>query len=152
MNLSLKSFLLEYYTSNDEEYKKALLDYYKDKEFINELLSYDRQSSSHYGKSKIESSGNILIKYIENNDYVIIQGMISKTGKLNRNDVSDMREWLVKLEMSIQNGKTLLTSVNNFSGPFIEKLLRNNPSFNVEEMGKMSNQYGTWRTIKINNF
>jgi 5-hydroxyisourate hydrolase-like protein (transthyretin family) len=135
--------------SSQEEYNKSLETTY-DSDFINTINQYDELASQQIGKKPIiETTGNLFVKYIETNDAIYILGINSKSGKMERNDVEDMHNWIKKLEDKIKQGLKIYTSTNSNSEKLINNILKHNPSFKKEELGKETFNEGVWTNIVI---
>jgi hypothetical protein len=135
----------------EKEYSKILKSLYSP-DLVNEILYGEKVAKSLYhSKIKIETSGNIIIKYIETNKDIVILGMISKQGKATRDDVVDLRSWINTLEAKIAGGKTLYTDTNIYSERIISNILKRNPGFKVCEPMKYKFAEGEWSRVIIQN-
>src|SRR5271157_1930814 len=85
------------------------------------VLYGDKKTEKEYNaKTKYETSGNVIVKYIDIPYYILVLGIVSLKGKLIKRDVSYVQEWINRLEAEIRNGKTLQTSTNKNSERFID--------------------------------
>jgi 5-hydroxyisourate hydrolase-like protein (transthyretin family) len=135
--------------SSQEEYNKSLETTY-DSDFINTINQYDKLAEQQIGKKPIiETTGNLFVKYIETNDAIYILGINSKSGKMERNDIEDMHNWIKKLEDKIKQGLKIYTSTNSNSEKLINNILKRNPSFKKETLGEEVFNEGSWTNIVI---
>ena len=135
--------------SSQEEYDDSLKTTY-DNDFINTISEYDDLAEQQIGiKPTIETTGNLFVKYIETNDAIYILGINSKSGKMERNNIEDMHNWIKKLEDKIKQGLKIYTSTNSNSEKLINNILKRNPSFKKEELGKETFNEGVWTNIVI---
>jgi hypothetical protein len=135
-------------TSTLKEYDAVLDTMYKP-EFVEIIKDTDKSSEQHYGKSQIETTGNVYIKFIDTPQVIFILGMISKEGRLTREEAIDMKSWIGRLEDALKKGRRVMTSLNKFSGPFINRIIKRNPDIKMKRLGGFENDEGTWVTVEI---
>jgi len=114
----------------DQEYYKAILDYYGgDEDLLEYIKSGEGRAQSHFMsdiKTERSDNGNILIRYIQDdaNKIVAVLGLVSKTGKILRADLSNMKSWMNRLLEKLEDGYQLFTSANQFSKPLINRVFK----------------------------
>lgn len=129
-----------------EDYNDLLKSIYS-KEFSDLILSQDELLSDMMGKDPtVETTGNLYVKYLETPNDAFIIGLLSKSGKMKRDDVDDFKIWKTRLTKALEKGKTVYTSVNKFSRPLINKLIKD---YDVTSMGKLNFPDGEWETIMV---
>jgi len=135
--------------TSQEAYEEALLKNYSP-DFLKEIEQGDQIAEETFGQpATIETTGNLYVKYIETDDAVVILGINSKTGKLERSDVPDLKVWIELLEEKIKEGKTLYTSMNENSKKLIDNIMKRNPSFKYQEAGRIEFPEGEWVNVII---
>lgn len=98
-------------------------------------------------------SGNVFVKFIEGEDKILLLGIISKTGKMTKEDIPDMIEMYDILIEKINNGKDVYTSGNNNSMKLIKGLIRrakqNKINLKYDEEGEIA--FGDIDELKFKN-
>lgn len=145
-----KSFLLllqEAQETTNKEYEEVFSKLYPNDSFKQFIKQQDKMGEDYTGKkAKIETSGNLYYKTIETDDSYFIFGLISKSGRMNRKDIEDFKKGRQELIDKLESGKTIYTSVNDFSRPLLTKIL---DKYKVKSLGKMEFPEGTWETLII---
>jgi len=142
-----KQWLTEAKQVSVEEYNDLLKSIYSP-EFSEMILSQDEMLSDMMGEDPtVETTGNLFVKYLETPNEAFIIGLLSKSGKMKRDDVEDFRIWKTRLIKALDKGKEVYTSVNKFSRPLINKLIKD---YEVTSIGKLNFPDGEWETIMIN--
>lgn len=67
-------------------------------------------------------SSNFIVQWIESEHEIFIVGLVTRLGKLTREDTADVYEAINKLIDKMQEGKTLITSPNMKSIRLLEKV------------------------------
>lgn len=97
--------------------------------------------------------GNLVIRYLDNDDEIIISGFLSERGKIVRGNLKDIQGWMGDLLERMKEGATVIASLNKYSKPIMQRLLKD-----LEESGKRVRQdsfnvveYGTdsWETLAM---
>jgi hypothetical protein len=155
--LSSLILLTESQKANDKEYFKAIEDYYHSDELIGHIRVGEDQAKHITGNSTINTektdNDNVIVRWIEGNDTIVVLGIVSKTGKIERKDVSDLKKWMALLSDKIEEGKTVYTSPNNLSKPILMKVIDNlkekGLDISVEVFNSFSFNGITWEGFKI---
>ena len=116
-----------------EEYYVALENAYKDKfsteedfqKFMKFIKENDLQMSDHFGidlKVEKEDNGTLLLMYGENSTDVMLYGIVSTKGKMNRNDLSAINLWIDKLIKKMKEGKKFTTSPHELSARLLKHI------------------------------
>ena len=154
----IKNFkIFESQQSNDKEYFDAVANHY-DEDLIQDIREGERMAFSIAGVrnaiTEKTEGGNLLIRYVLGRKILCILGAVAKSGKMNRQDISDMKDWLNKAIDYLEDGYIIMTSPNNLSDPLITKLIKMaedkgleldvNSQQNVHQHGDM-----TWNSYMI---
>jgi hypothetical protein len=138
---------------SDEEFVEIFKEVYADDDLLNEqILSEQLVVHMTGGKfqTEISNDGKLAIRYLDSKEYVVISAMISTDKKMNRQHVQGIKELKSKLIDAFKAGKSLLTSLNNFSKPFIENILKEmeNSGYTVEKqsLGTVTKPDGVWES------
>lgn len=134
-----------------EEYDELLDKYWgKDGNFANSVKRGDEAIESMVGPAVVESSGNVLVKYTETEQAMYVFGMLSKSGRMTKEDQPDARLWLNRLaKVILKQGKTVLTSLNQFSRPMIDNLRKHNPEIQTYVVHESIGVGGAWTTVAL---
>jgi hypothetical protein len=127
----------------------AILDQTYTPEFAKIIKDCDKASEQQFGKADIETTGNIYIKFIDTPRVAFILGMISKEGRMTREELEDMKIWIKRLEDALNEGKKVMTSLNKFSTPFINRIMKRDPEVKMKKLGGFENEEGTWVTVEL---
>ena len=146
----------------DSDYRKLFHDFYVGKGLLSqpesdELEELTDQTISMMGLSpKVEQSdsGNTIVKYAFKGGDLLIIGIMTKSGKLDRTDLGDLKEWISKIANILKSGKKVISSPNPISGAMMKKvdeLLRQDGySLNKQEYGPShslgDSPYLNWQT------
>jgi hypothetical protein len=124
--------MTEVKASTRKEYDSYFDEYYKDKlskQDANFLKSLAKRSEEHVGLRDFHveksDSGNLIAQWAEKGDEIYIIGILSRHGKMRREDLDDLREWLDRMTEALFQGKTIITSPNEISGMFIDRIEKN---------------------------
>lgn len=123
----LKNFnIFEAVASTDNEYFDAVALHY-DEELIDMIKQGEQMAFRMTGSRKAitekTDGGNLLIRYCEGNNLLLILGAVTKTGKMNRQDIQDMNNWLNYAIEQLSEGIVIMTSPNELSEPLVKKLI-----------------------------
>lgn len=111
--------------STDDEYFAAVALHYGE-DLINSIKQGEQMAFRMTGsKAKTEKTdgGNLIIRYVEGDNMLLILGAVTKTGKMNRQDIQDMNKWLMYAVEKLSEGVTIMTSPNELSEPLVKKLI-----------------------------
>jgi hypothetical protein len=146
--------------SNIAKLKKIFCNTYEEYREINNKLynenfsslveEYDSQLEAMIGKrSKIENTGNVYVKYIEddNSGNLYILGLISKKGRFTKNDLPAILDWQRRLLEKIDEGKKIFTSLNQSSNLLFNSFIKRNPLIKKEILGTHEFQEGSWQSV-----
>lgn len=116
-------------TEEDKEYYDVLKKYYNnDEDLVNIIKEGEESAKQGFFGSEIKTeksdSGNTYIRYIEKGNKIGILGMISKTGRLVKGDVKNLKSWMSRLLEKIKDGYQVFVSANNFSKPIINRIIK----------------------------
>jgi hypothetical protein len=132
----IKKFkIFESLKSSDEEYYDAILNHY-DEDLLSKIKQGDQMAKSMLNSeitTEKTDGENLIIRYIENRNTIIILGAVSKTGKLNKGDIIDLNKWIEEASNKLIDGYTIMTSTNQLSKPLIDKIIKKveNKGFDV---------------------
>lgn len=124
---TLKQLLIEAVTNaSADEYYNALHAAYKTKfkneedvdTFIDFLKMNDEDSATNFGidfNIEKEDNGTLIVAYGENDQYVMLFGIVSAMNKMNRNDIPAINIWIDRLIEKMKEGKTFITSPHELS-------------------------------------
>lgn len=73
---------------------------------------------------EVSDSGNVTVKWAETDDDIYLIGILTKTGKLVKEDAPDLNEWIDRLTDKIAEGKSLVTTPNDVSILFVNRIKR----------------------------
>lgn len=125
--MNYNSILKEIKQSSEKEYTDALKDYYQDDTLMNLVLASEEMLGQFIDTSNIQTEktddDNLIIRYYEDEDQVIILGMISKTGKLARNELVELKVWMGRLKDKMKEGVPVISSMNNLSMPIFNRII-----------------------------
>lgn len=153
-----KIYLQEIKKATYKEYLNATKNYYDDDDFMELIIQGDDVAKHLTGNSNLKTektdSGNVIIRYAEGNNNIVILGMISKKGRMVREDLIDMKEWLGKLKQKMKDGFYLYSSFNENSRPFFDKIKKDLTAegYIVKEKEispKITFKDNTWRTVLV---
>jgi hypothetical protein len=127
--MNYTQILNEIQQSSTEEYTQALQAYYKGEDaLMNLILASEEQLGMFIDTDQIQTEktddGNLIIRYYEDDEQVIILGMISKTGRLNRNELVELQEWLGRLKEKMKEGVPVISSMNQLSMPIFNRIVK----------------------------
>ena len=164
-NNKYKEIITEIQKSSRSEYDEFFDDFYQDKlsKADYDFLMYNSKGSEQMlglKKFNVEKSdsGNIIVQWSEKDDIVYIIGILSRTGKVTRDDVDDMHEWLEKMSKALLDGKTIIASPNEVSILFINRLEKKiaalGKTMHKEQIGpefdfKHGDPLFKWKSFKI---
>ena len=120
-------------------YSELETDFLVNKKGVPELDQMAKMSKE-YGKRilgqhrevTIESDdGNMVASWLENDDMIMLIGILSRSGRMTKDNYKEVLDFLDYLEVAFDKGKTLMTSPNKRS----EKML-NNFIKRMKEKGK----------------
>lgn len=143
----LKSIFEAIISSDLDEYYDALILSYINQfssieetaDFINFLKDQDEQTSRMFNidiKVQKEDNGTLLIAYGENDQYIILFGLVSNKTKMNRYDIPAIKQWINNLIEKMKEGKKFLTTPNNESFKLIDHIedaVKNDPSYTLNK-------------------
>jgi len=113
--------------ASNTEYIDAVRNFYKNDSLVSLIQQGERMAMgmSSGGIENIQKSdyGNVIVKWIENQSAIFLLGIISKTGRLKKDDIKDINIWLSDLADKIKDGKELYTSPNKVSEKLLDKVV-----------------------------
>lgn len=132
--------------ASDEEYYSAVSDFYKDENLLNIIKQGEQMAMQMSGDVSSNTQktdyGNVIVKWLENDEAVFLLGIVSKQGKITREDVPDLNIWIDELISKIEEGKILYTSPNKISERLIRKVIKKIESkgidLDIKEMSSLS--------------
>jgi len=152
--ISFKKFYNESIKSTDKEYNEYLDNFYKnskllDKNQVEYLKSLAKSSEIIFNPKniKIEKSdnSNLIVRWLEQDNYIILLGIISKAGRLVKSDIKDLNIWINKLSSKlIDEHKILLTSPNEISSLMLKHL-----KDNIIKAGKQYKQVDLGNDVQL---
>lgn len=150
---------------DDKEYQQVFRNYYHQngigsqeeiQNFINITLESDMSAQRMFKRMFPQATvhtltnGNVYMKYMQMNDRIILLALLSKKGKLTKEDAKDAIEQMNFLLQKLRNGKYIQTSCNNHSLPLLKRLQKLDPSVKIRKITpdyNVSGQ-GTWANYK----
>ena len=125
--------LIESRSASKDEYLEAVRGFYSKTKLlpgfeVEQLIQMMEMSEQAAGVPpahvEIGDSGNVFVRWAENDDSVWLLGIVSPKGHLGRADISDLEEWVDRLSDKMMEGKPLHTSPNEVSGLLLKRLER----------------------------
>lgn len=128
LELFLEAPLNEIQQSSTEEFLDSVDNYYGDNE-VSSMIKASEEMLGHYiDTSKIQTektdNENLIIRFYEDSHQIFILGMISKSGKINRNDLNELKFWMNTLKQKMKKGKVVISSLNKFSFPILTRVVK----------------------------
>jgi hypothetical protein len=128
LQIFLEATLDETQQSSTQEFLDAVDDYYGDDEVSSMIRSSEQMLGRHIDTSQIQTektdNENLIIRFYEDPRQIFILGMISKSGKINRNDLNELKEWMSTLKQKMKRGKVVMSSLNKFSFPIMSRVVK----------------------------
>lgn len=125
--MNFYAILNEIQQSSTEEYTQALENFYEDDALMNLVLASEEQLGMFIDTSQIQTEktddGNLIIRYYEDEEQVIILGMIAKSGKLQKSELGELRVWMGRLKDKMKSGAPVISSMNKLSMPIFNKIV-----------------------------
>lgn len=130
----------------NKQYENAMYNYYKDnKQFVDYTLQQDKFAERVFKQNypqavtRTLTNGNVFLKYIETNEVIAILALLSKSGKLKKEDMFDANQILTKLVSFLQQGKRIETSANSKSLALLKRLKKLNNNIKIRKVGDFGN-------------
>jgi hypothetical protein len=101
-----------------------------------------------YGPFVTLYESGLYLRFIETESEIVILGLISESGKLNRIQAVALVEWLNELRSKILSGKTILCNLNLESHPILLRVFRG-LGFNFEVLDVDRTDRGAWVGLKF---
>jgi ankyrin repeat protein len=112
----------------DKEYRESLMNYYKgDSELVDMILQGEDSAKMQFNsdiQTRKSDSGNLIVRFIEKGHNLGILGIISKKGKVIKEDVNNLKSWINELVDKIEKGYNIYTSANEISKAILEKTIK----------------------------
>ena len=139
----------EYYNAVEQYYSPHLLDLIKSGESMAEHIT-----GSSIIITKVSENDNVMVRWVEGNNNLVILGMVSKLGSIVKSDIPDINKWSDYLIDKIKEGFTIYTSPNQLSMPILNKILKKAEASGVpieknQMPGEFSDSGQTWTTLQI---
>lgn len=117
--------------------KSKLLPSFEAEHLIQMMDMSERAAGVPPAHVEVGDSGNVFVRWAENDDAVWLLGVVSPKGKMGRDDVIDLLGWVGKLATKLMAGKPLHTSPNDVSGLLLKRLERelNQYGYAMEDVG-----------------
>ncbi len=147
--MKLVDIFEEISTTTEKEYRDVLSSRY-DSNFVDYILNNASFSELLVGaKSVFLKTKNIIVHFAEGKDAVAILGLISKTQKLSRDDLPDIKKMLQRLLTAINKGKIAITSANKFTEPIIRNFAKRENLVLDEIGGEFHYKNEIWKNFSI---
>ena len=139
--------IVSFFEIPKNEYDEEIKEFFKDSPELIGLLEQQSNIYTNYlgGEEHCVSTGNVLFRYIINNDKknIYVVGMIAKSKKLLLTDILDVRSLLIDFANKLEEDWVFYASVNKNSKGFIEKLKKRAENIGGKKileksLGKMS--------------
>lgn len=152
-----KAIYSEIINVDNTQYEKAMYDFYDNKNFVDFTLQSDRQAIRMFKRMhpqaevKTQTNGNVFFKYIETDQSMIILALLSKTGKLSRQDLRDALTTLNLLLQKLYEGKYLETSCNAQSLRLLNRLKKMDNRVKIRKVHDFGNIMGVgqWSHYRV---
>ncbi|MEI6421323.1 MAG: hypothetical protein WCP55_03835 [Lentisphaerota bacterium] len=117
--------------------KSKLLPSFEAEHLIQMMTLSERAAGVPPAHIETSDSGNVFVRWAENDDSIWLLGVVSPKGKMGRADVIDLSAWVGRLAEKMMTGKPLHTSPNEVSGLLIKRLewALNNGGYDMRETG-----------------
>ena len=140
----------------DKVYFNAIEKYYNDKELV-EFIKQGEEMAIQMSKGEIvteaSTGGNLLVRYIDSEQGVFILGVVSKSGKMNKNDIKSYHKWVKELLILLKKGHPILSSPNKLSKPLLNKIItkaeKEGLNTKQETMGTFERNGMLWENIML---
>lgn len=116
----LKS-LFEATVATDDEYYQAVDNYHKDPRLLDVIKMSDRMHTGEVQTEKSESD-NFIVRYVIEDKTIKILGIVTKFGKMKREDLRDFFQWMDRLIEYIDDDYVVEGHPNHLSKPLANKL------------------------------
>lgn len=145
-------------TTDDEYYDYVRKNYEGEDELIDKIKLSDKNVRFIGGNIKTEKSdsGNFIARWAEAGDEaIIILGIVTKKGKMTREDIQDFKKWLGDLITEIDNGKVIMYNPNSLSMPLIKQIQKESDrrgieiEIDVDETPVFKTKNQEWMSVKI---
>lgn len=117
--------IFEAVQATDEEYYETISLFYDDN--ILDLVKEGEMMAKYMTRNPLKTlktdNGNLIVRWGEGNNNFIILGAVTKTGKLNRYDIIELKDWIELVIEKIENYYTIYTSPNELSEPLVKRII-----------------------------
>ena len=131
-----------------KDYQDAMYDFYDNRQFVDFTLQQDRMAQrmfkSRYPNAQVKTltNGNVYLKYIDTDDSIVILALLSKYGKLKREDAIDANEILNQMVEQLRSGKRIETSCNEQSLALLRRLKKLDNAIKINKVHDFGNIMG----------
>ena len=131
-----------------KDYQDAMYNFYDNRQFVDFTLQQDhmaqRMFKSRYPNAQVKTltNGNVYLKYIDTDDSIVILALLSKYGKLKREDAIDANEILNQMVEQLRSGKRIETSCNAQSLALLRRLKKLDNAIKINKVHDFGNIMG----------
>lgn len=143
-----KSLYADIMNVDPKQYQDAMYNFYDNKEFVDFTLDQDRMAQRmfkmRYPNSQVKtlSNGNVYLKYIDTDESIVILALLSKHGKLKKEDARDAVVILDQMIDQLRSGKKIETSCNAQSLALLRRLKKLDNRVKIEKVHDFGNIMG----------
>lgn len=123
--LNFKLFV-ESVQASDTDYYDAVSTHYDD--YVMGFVKYGENLARSMTGNDVNTlktdNGNLFVRWAEGRGKFIILGAVAKSGKINRLDIEDLKDWLEIVIKKIKDGYEIWTSPNDLSDPLVQKIIK----------------------------
>lgn len=131
-----------------QQYENAMYDFYDNRNFVDFTLQQDHIAQNmfkrRYPNAQIKTltNGNVYLKYIDTQESIVILALLSKHGKLKKEDARDAVEILNQMLNQLRNGKRIETSCNAQSLALLRRLKKLDNRIRINKVADFGNIMG----------
>lgn len=143
-----KSLYADIMNVDPKQYQDAMYNFYDNKEFVDFTLDQDRMAQRmfrmRYPNSQVKtlSNGNVYLKYIDTDESIVILALLSKHGKLKKEDARDAVVILDQMINQLRSGKIIETSCNAQSLALLRRLKKLDNRVKIDKVHDFGNIMG----------
>lgn len=131
-----------------EQYENAMYNYYDNKQFVDFTLANDYMAENMFkrmypeAKVKTLTNGNAFLKYIQTDQVIVLLALLSKSGKLKKQDCKDAIQIQNYILSQLRSGKRLQTSCNAKSLALLRRLKKIDNRIQINKVADYGNIMG----------
>lgn len=131
-----------------QQYENEMYNYYDNRQFVDFTLQQDHMAENMFKRMypnaqvKTLTNGNVYLKYIDTTQSIIILALLSKYGKLKKEDARDAVTILNQMLEQLRNGKRIETSCNAQSLALLRRLKKLDSRVKINKVHDFGNIMG----------